>query len=124
MDTITFLITVNIKKDADDDKMRETMAQLAASVSQKPGARFYQSFQRQPGKLEFIETFSDSSAALHHLKNQDDKLAATWFAMIDLEAITVVGPASDALKAEIDTYPLPSKPVYVETISGFPPSSG
>lgn len=122
METITFLITLAVKPDADDSKVRDTMAQLASSVRRKPGARFYQSFQREVGKLEFIEVFSNSDAALYHLKNQDDALAATWFSMIELHAITVVGPASDALKLELNGYPFPDKPVYVDTLSGFAPT--
>ena len=97
--------TTFVKPDADDKKVRETMSQLASSVRHKPGARFYQSFQREAGKLEFIETFSDPASALHHLKHQDETLAATWFTMIELHATTVVGPASDALRAELDGYP-------------------
>ena len=33
----------------------------------------------------------------------------------------VVGPASDALKLELNGYPFPGKPVYVDTRSGFAP---
>ena len=123
MNTITFLITLAVQPGADDQKVRETMAKLAASVGQKPGALFYQSYQVTEGKLEFIETFADSAAALYHLQNQDAELAATWFTMIELEAITVVGPADDALKSELDGYPLANKPCYVDTISGFPPAA-
>ena len=123
MDTITFLILLAVKPDSDMKEVKETMASLAAGVSKKPGARFYQSYQREPGKLEFIETFSDSKAALYHLKNQEETLAAKWFSLIEFQAITIIGPADDALKDEIDGYPLPNKPVYVDTISGFPPTS-
>ena len=123
METLTFLITLAVKPDADDTKIKDTMAKLAAGVGKKPGARFYQSFQRELGKLEFIETFADSAAALYHLQNQDAELAATWFTMIELHSITVVGPADAALRAELDSYPMPTKPVFVETISGFPPKS-
>ena len=124
METITFLITLSIKDGVDNEKLRETMAQLATSVSKKPGARFYQSFQREEGnKLEFIETFSDSASALHHLKNQDESLASFWFSMIELDAIVVIGPASDALRAELAGYPIVNKPVYADTISGFAPKS-
>mmetsp|Transcript_60278 Transcript_60278/g.111796 ORF Transcript_60278/g.111796 Transcript_60278/m.111796 type:complete len:124 (-) Transcript_60278:191-562(-) len=123
MDTITFLITLAVKPDADDKQVRETMALLAKSVSEKPGALFYQSYQKTEGKLEFIETFKDSDAALYHLRNQPAELAATWFSMIELETISVIGPASDELKKELGGYPLANKPVYHETISGFPPSS-
>ena len=98
------------------------MAQLAEGVRAKPGARFYQSFQREETKVEFIETFSDSESALYHLRNQDEALAATWFTMIELLAITVVGPASLALREELDKYPLATKPVFLDTISGFPPT--
>ena len=80
METITFLITVKVKAEVvDDQKLRETMALLATSVRNKPGARFYQSFRRNDDgkKLEFIEIFSDSSSALSHLKNQDPELAKT-----------------------------------------------
>ena len=123
METITFLITLNIKDGVDDAKLRDTMAKLATSVSKKPGARFYQSFQREEGKLEFIETFSDSTSAIYHLQNQDESLAAFWFSMIELHSITVIGPSSDALRAELDGYPMASKPVYLDTISGFVPKS-
>ena len=123
MDTITFLITLAVKPDASDKQVRETMALLAKSVSEKPGALFYQSYQKTEGKLEFIETFKDSDAALYHLRNQPAELAASWFSLIDLEAISVIGPASDELKSELARYPLASKPAYHDTISGFPPSS-
>lgn len=121
METITFLIKLAIKPNADLQKIRETMLLLAEQVSKKPGARFYQSFQRLDRELEFIESFSDSSSALFHLKNQDGKLAAEWFSMVELNEITVIGPVDEALRAELQSYPMKTKPVYVETISGFPP---
>ena len=105
------------------------MKKLAESVRKKPGALFYQSFQRGAekdnniNKLEFIETFADSAAALYHLQHQDEKIASVWFSMIELDSITIVGPASEALRAVLDGYPIANKPVYVDTISGFPPSS-
>ena len=125
METITFLISLVIKPDADRQKIHETMKKLAESVRKKPGALFYQSFQRADdnNKLEFIETFADSAAALYHLQNQDESIASVWFSMIELDSITIVGPTSNELRGVLDGYPIANKPVYVDTISGFSPSS-
>ncbi|CAE7580898.1 U2AF65A [Symbiodinium microadriaticum] len=121
MTTITFLITLNIQPTAETEKIREILAQLAQSVAAKPGASFYQSYQKRPDQIEFIETFRDSDAALWHLQNQDQALAALWFTQIALESITIIGPASEALRNELAGYPLANKPVYIAGLSGFPP---
>ncbi|CAE7559169.1 unnamed protein product, partial [Symbiodinium necroappetens] len=121
MTTITFLITLNIQPTAETEKIREILAQLAQSVAAKPGASFYQSYQKRPDQIEFIETFRDSDAALWHLQNQDQALAALWFTQIALESITIIGPASEALRNELAGYPRANKPVYIAGLSGFPP---
>mmetsp|Transcript_16615 Transcript_16615/g.31413 ORF Transcript_16615/g.31413 Transcript_16615/m.31413 type:complete len:152 (-) Transcript_16615:53-508(-) len=121
MTTITFLMTLNIHPTAESKTIREVLGRLAASVAAKPGAQFYQSYQKRPDQIEFIETFRDSEAALYHLQNQDGALAALWFTQIALESITIVGPASEALRNELAGYPLANKPTYFDGLSGFPP---
>ena len=121
MATITFLITLNIQPGADPAKIREILPRLAAGVAAKPGAQFYQSYQKRPDLIEFIETFQDSAAALYHLQHQDMDLVAQWYSQIALESIAIVGPASDTLRAELAKYPMTNAPQYMDGLSGFPP---
>eukprot|EP00339_Tiarina_fusa_P029152 CAMPEP_0117031940 /NCGR_PEP_ID=MMETSP0472-20121206/22921_1 /TAXON_ID=693140 ORGANISM="Tiarina fusus, Strain LIS" /NCGR_SAMPLE_ID=MMETSP0472 /ASSEMBLY_ACC=CAM_ASM_000603 /LENGTH=123 /DNA_ID=CAMNT_0004740413 /DNA_START=16 /DNA_END=387 /DNA_ORIENTATION=+ len=121
MEAVTFMLTLTMKEDAKESEVRSTITKLAAFVEKKPGACFYQCFQRETGKIEFIETFRNSDSATAHLWNQDEELLQQWFELIELSSCTVIGPASDSLKKALDSFSTASPVAYVDTWAGFGP---
>ena len=119
--SVTFVLTLAIQPGADDQEVRETAQRMAASTERKDGARFYLTFEREPGLLEYIETFTDSDAAEAHLHNQDESLLAHWFSLVSLAAVHVVGPVSDSLRKSLEAFPAKVPPTFSPAMCTFGP---
>jgi quinol monooxygenase YgiN len=98
------------------DVLKPIVEKVVAASEQEPGTITY-AYMMTPDKkrVDIIMRFTDSDAALAHLKMFGQQYQKEFFAAAKQASFTVYGTANDDLKKALE----PAKPTYMQPFAGF-----
>jgi quinol monooxygenase YgiN len=98
------------------EDLRSLSDEMLAAARSEPGTLAYERFiTADADRLVLYERYTDSAAAVSHLRAFGERFAARWGALIERKRFTVCGPASPELRAILDQF----HPTYLAPFGGF-----
>lgn len=103
-------------KEGEFENLMSVANDLVASTKNEPDTKNYEWFASgDKKKIHLYERYTDSAAALAHLKTFDEKFAARLLATVDPTRMVVYGDPTNDAKAVLDGFGA----VYMGQIGGF-----
>ncbi len=113
---ISWVFAVKVKQGA-EEKLKAMIVEMSEQAeATEPGTIGYQwSISHDGSSGQVHEQYRDSEAALSHLASFNENFAARLMNLVEPTGMVVFGPASTALKKELEG----ANPVYMMPAGGF-----
>jgi quinol monooxygenase YgiN len=112
---VSWLLEGAIKPGRLDD-FRALVDEMVDATRAEPGALDYEWFVGESGNLAAIyERYADSAAGLAHVASWGPRFSARFLAAVEPTRLTVLGNASDELKAALSGF----GPIHFVPLGGF-----
>ena len=98
--TITFILQMNVLAQANDITVwiTDRSARVTHEFNEEKTRRFEWSLSSDQSKATLIEVFDDYDGAVTRVQNlMSSEIAAEWMERFEIESLTVLGDANDAL---------------------------
>ena len=103
-DQVAWLVELAVKP-GQLANFRALTGEMARSSRREPGVLIYERFVSEDGKfVHAYERYTDSAAAVAHLRTFEKKFAERFLAVVDRRRFTVFGIPTDALREILDRF--------------------
>ena len=103
-DQVSWLVELAVKP-GELDNFRALTGEMVEFARGEPGVLSYERFVSEDGKVVHVyERYSNSAAAVAHLRTFGNKFGGRFVGMVDRKRFTVFGTPSDELRGVLDGY--------------------